>query len=105
MKDANQDQIIAAIGAAELGALWLGSGVPRPGAPALRADPTLPGLTMREAAIAELIGKGLSNPMIAERLGLSTKTVANYVSTILLRLGAQNRLEAAKIVRQWHDQQ
>ena len=60
---------------------------------------------MREAAIAELIGKGLSNPMIAERLGLSTKTVANYVSTILLRLGAQNRLEAAKIVRQWHDQQ
>ena len=41
--------------------------------------------------------------MIAERLGLSTKTVA-YVSIILLKLGAQNRLEAAKIVRQWHDQ-
>jgi DNA-binding NarL/FixJ family response regulator len=69
VKDANADQIIAAIGAAELGALRLGSGVPRPGAPAPRADPTLPGLTRREAAIAELIGKGLSNPMIAERLG------------------------------------
>jgi DNA-binding NarL/FixJ family response regulator len=105
VKDANPDQITAAIGAAELGALWLGSGVPRPGAPAARADPTLPGLTRREAAIAELIGKGLTNPMIAERLGLSSKTVANYVSIILLKLGAQNRLEAAKIVRQWHDQQ
>jgi DNA-binding NarL/FixJ family response regulator len=51
-----------------------------------------------------LIGKGLTNPVIAERPGLSTKTVANYASIILLKLGAQNRLEAAKIVRQWHDQ-
>jgi DNA-binding NarL/FixJ family response regulator len=104
VKDANPDQIIAAIAAAELGALWLGSGVPRPGAPVARADPNLPGLTRREAAIAELVGKGLTNPMIAERLGLSTKTVANYVSIILLKLGAQDRLGAAKIVREWHDQ-
>jgi DNA-binding NarL/FixJ family response regulator len=104
VKDANPDQIIAAIGAAELGALWLGSGVPRHGVAAARADPTLPGLTRRETAIAELIGKGLTNPMIAERLGLSTKTVANYVSMILLKLGAQDRLEAAMIVREWHNQ-
>jgi DNA-binding NarL/FixJ family response regulator len=101
IKEASPDQIIAAIRAAEAGALWLGSGVPRPGYSAPeRAAATLPGLTRRESGIAELIGKGLTNQAIAERLGLSTKTVANYVSIILLKLGADDRIEAARIVRE-----
>jgi DNA-binding NarL/FixJ family response regulator len=104
VKDASPDQIIAAIQAAEAGALWLGSGVPRPGYSApQRTAPTLSGLTRRESGIAELIGKGLTNQAIAERLGLSTKTVANYVSIIILKLGANDRLEAARIVRESFD--
>lgn len=105
MKQAAPDQIIAAIRAADAGALWIGSGVPRPGYTATaRPNATLPGLTRRESAIAELIGKGLTNTTIANRLGLSTKTVANYVSIIILKLGATDREEAARIVREWHDQ-
>ncbi|MFB9387171.1 response regulator [Pseudonocardia petroleophila] len=98
-KDASPDQIVAAVEAARMGALWLGSGVPRPGATAPAPAPALPGLSPREAAVAELVGKGLSNPVIATRLGLSPKTVANYVSTVLLRLGAADRAEAIRLIR------
>jgi DNA-binding NarL/FixJ family response regulator len=38
--------------------------------------------------------------MIAERLSLSTKTVANYVSTVMLKLGAADRAETTRIVRE-----
>ncbi len=41
----------------------------------------------------------VSKPQIAEQLYLSTKTVANYVSTVKLKLGADDRAEAARIVR------
>lgn len=102
-KQAGPDEILAAVAAAEGGALWLGSGVPRPfgsgSSPAPGAAGELAGLTPREQAIADLIGRGLANPVIAERLQLSVKTVANYVSIVILKLGAEDRAEAARIVR------
>lgn len=49
--------------------------------------------------IADLISRGLTNPMIAQRLCLSTKTVANYVSAVMLKLGAADRDDAARMVR------
>lgn len=98
-KEASPEQIVAAVEAATMGALWLGSGVPRPDAVAAAPPPAVPGLSPREAAVADLLGRGLSNPVIATRLGLSAKTVANYVSTILLRLGAADRAEAIRLVR------
>ena len=98
-KEASPDQIVAAVEAARMGALWLGSGVPRPGVLAAPEPAALPGLSPRETAVAELLGRGLPNGAIAERLGLSTKTVANYVSTVLLRLGARDRADAVRIVR------
>lgn len=103
VKDSSPDQIIAAVGAAELGALWLGSGVPRPGSVGQPPVSALPGLTRRETTVAELVGKGLTNRAIAERLGLSAKTVANYVSIVTLKLGATDRLETARIVRESQD--
>jgi DNA-binding NarL/FixJ family response regulator len=95
--------VVAAVQAVLMGAHWFGSGVPHSlfaaGTAGEHAAVDLPGLTPRERSIAELIGKGLPNEAIADRLGLSRKTVANYVSSVLLKLGAGDRLEAARIVR------
>jgi DNA-binding NarL/FixJ family response regulator len=50
-----------------------------------------PELTDRERQILVLVADGLGNAAIAERLGLSGKTVANYVSSVLSRLGVSDR--------------
>ena len=53
------------------------------------------GLTARESEILALVGEGLRNAEIAQRLFLSQRTVDNHVSAILRKLGADNRVEAA----------
>lgn len=97
-KQADPDQILGALDAVLSGALWLGAGVARPSLVAGASSP-LPGLTRRELDIADLVSRGLSNGQIADRLVLSRKTVANYVSSVLLKLGVETRDEAAALVR------
>ncbi|MDX6197428.1 MAG: hypothetical protein QOJ79_579 [Actinomycetota bacterium] len=58
------------------------------------ADP-LAGLTDQERRILELIGEGLTNRQIGERMFLAEKTVKNYVSNLLSKLGLQRRTQAA----------
>lgn len=55
----------------------------------------LAGLTDQERAVFDLIGEGLTNRQIAERLFLAEKTVKNYVSHLLAKLGMQRRTQAA----------
>jgi DNA-binding NarL/FixJ family response regulator len=100
VKDASHEEIVAAVRAVALGTVVLGSGVPTKGH-ALLAEPTPDpyGLTPRERAIAELLAKGLPNRLIAERLGIAGKTVANNVSTILMKTGVTDRVEAARVLR------
>lgn len=58
------------------------------------ADPLVE-LSDQERAVFELIGEGLTNREIAERLFLAEKTVKNYVSRLLAKLGMQRRTQAA----------
>jgi two-component system, NarL family, response regulator DevR len=55
----------------------------------------LAGLTEQERAVFDLIGEGMTNRQIAERLYLAEKTVKNYVSHLLAKLGMQRRTQAA----------
>ncbi len=52
-------------------------------------------LTEREREILALIGKGLTNRLIGERLGLTEKTIKHYVTNILQKLQVRSRVEAA----------
>lgn len=97
-KQADPDQILGALDAVLSGALWLGAGVASPSLVRGSAS-ALPGLTRRELDVADLVSRGLSNGQIAHRLVLSRKTVANYVSSVLLKLGVETRDEAAALVR------
>jgi DNA-binding NarL/FixJ family response regulator len=58
-------------------------------------DPALAGLTDQERRILLLIAEGLTNRQIAERLFLAEKTVKNYVSSLLAKLGMERRTQAA----------
>jgi DNA-binding NarL/FixJ family response regulator len=58
-------------------------------------DERLAKLTTQERRILELIADGLSNRQIAETMFLSEKTVRNYVSNLLSKLGMQRRTQAA----------
>ena len=55
----------------------------------------LAALTERERKVLELIGEGLTNRQIAERLFLAEKTVKNYVTSVLAKLGFERRTQAA----------
>jgi DNA-binding NarL/FixJ family response regulator len=58
-------------------------------------DQKLAGLTERERTIFDLIGEGLTNRQIADRVHLAEKTVKNYVSNILMKMGMGRRPQAA----------
>ncbi|MFG2120225.1 response regulator [Streptomyces sp. NPDC048710] len=65
----------------------------------------LPGLTDREREILALIGEGLTNRQIGQRLYLAEKTVKNHISRLLAKLGVERRVQAAVIATQARDRQ
>jgi DNA-binding NarL/FixJ family response regulator len=63
-----------------------------PGADATPIEP----LTAREIEVLELVTEGLSNKVIAERLGISDQTVKFHLASITGKLGASNRTDAVR---------
>jgi DNA-binding NarL/FixJ family response regulator len=58
-------------------------------------DPALASLTQQERRILSLIADGLTNRQIAAEMYLAEKTVKNYVSSLLAKLGFERRTQAA----------
>jgi two-component system, NarL family, response regulator DevR len=67
-------------------------------------DERLARLSDQERKILDLIAEGLTNRQIAERMFLAEKTVKNYVSNLLAKLGMERRTEAAVFATRLHDQ-
>ncbi len=64
------------------------------------ADRTLTSLSAQEKRVLALIAEGLTNKEVAVQLGLSDKTVKNYLSTVFEKLHVSRRAEAAVIYAQ-----
>jgi len=102
LKDTEPEQLIHAVRLLATGGSVLSPVVTRTvigGYVASSADPAarelIAAMTDREREVLALVGEGLSNLEISQRLFLSVGTVKEYVSTILTKLGAPNRVRAA----------
>ena len=62
------------------------------------ADPRLAALTPQERRILDCIAQGMTNRQIGESLSLAEKTVKNYVTSVLAKLGMERRTQAAVYV-------
>ncbi len=69
--------------------------IPRGPRPATRSDPS--GLTAREREVLTLLAEGLPNREISARLFISERTVDHHVSSVLAKVGATSRAEAARL--------
>ncbi|NLG55511.1 MAG: response regulator transcription factor [Rhodococcus sp.] len=69
-----------------------------------RTSDPLAELSDQERAVFDLIGEGLTNREIAERLFLAEKTIKNYVSRLLAKLGMQRRTQAAVLAADLRNQ-
>jgi DNA-binding NarL/FixJ family response regulator len=97
VKDAHSAELVAAVRRVATGhtlfvAATIAQSEPTPDG---RHQNRLALLTARERQLLQLLGEGLSNREIAERLRLGVKTVKNYVSTLLAKLDLANRTQAA----------
>ena len=98
LKDADADEVAAAVRAAHRGELQLDPAVARQLMSSLRVqagdDPT-EDLTARELDVLRLVASGEANKAIAAALGISERTARTHVSNILRKLGLASRTQAA----------
>jgi DNA-binding NarL/FixJ family response regulator len=100
LKDATPEQIIAAVRVVGSGDALLAPSVTRrliaefAGRARLAAPPELDRLTTREREVLLLVAAGLTNAEIAGRLYLAEQTVKSHVSSVLLKLGLRDRVQA-----------
>jgi two-component system, NarL family, response regulator DevR len=81
----------------------VGPAIPRSRAPSAAGGDRLSLLTDQERSVLRLIGEGLTNRQIGERMGLAEKTVKNYTSHLLAKLGLERRTQAAILATELRD--
>jgi DNA-binding NarL/FixJ family response regulator len=107
VKGSTAHQLATAVRAVADGLVAVGAGAATPdGVPPGSAPPASNGrpsvdrrLTPRETEVLQLLGEGLSNREIANRLRLSERTIKIHVSAVLGKLGVQSRTQAALAAR------
>jgi DNA-binding NarL/FixJ family response regulator len=98
LKDADADEVAAAIRSAYRGELQLDPAVAKRLMSSLRAGPqsdSAADLTARELEVLSLVGAGKANKTIAAELDMSERTARTHVSNILRKLGLSSRTQAA----------
>ena len=81
----------------------VGPAAPRARAPGAAGGDRLGLLTDQERTVLRLIGEGLTNRQIGDRMGLAEKTVKNYTSHLLAKLGLERRTQAAILATELRD--
>jgi DNA-binding NarL/FixJ family response regulator len=99
-KSATGDVLLAALNLVLQGEVFVPSLMVRPGAAGAAAqEPGAVGLTSRQAEVLRHLAEGVSNREIAERLGVSEKTVKGHMTGLLRALSAEGRQEAVRAAR------
>ncbi|MEU4762350.1 response regulator transcription factor [Actinosynnema sp. NPDC023794] len=106
LKNCAPDELIRAVRAVHAGEAYLSPAVTRHVLGMVAVDGRdedaarrLATLTPRESDIVALVAEGLSNAEVGRRVHMSEATIKTYVSRILAKLGCQNRVQAALLVR------
>jgi two-component system, NarL family, response regulator DevR len=81
----------------------MGPAIPRTRVPGAAGGDRLGLLTDQERTVLRLIGEGLTNRQIGQRMGLAEKTVKNYTSHLLAKLGLERRTQAAILATELRD--
>jgi two-component system, NarL family, response regulator DevR len=102
LKTAGADDLVSAVRASAAGTSLIDPLAAQQAVERLR-EQTVPlahvsALSDQERRVLDLLGEGLTNRQIAERLALAEKTVKNYVASLLGKLGMQRRSQAAAFV-------
>lgn len=97
VKGAPGEEIVAAIREVGAGGSYFRGPAADAIAHAVRGPRDPDGLTAREREVIRLVGDGLSNKQIAQRLGIAERTAKFHVRQIMSKLGADNRAQAVAL--------
>ena len=96
LKDEGPECVVQAIRAIHEGGTWFSRAITQRFVDwQSPAEPEAPNLTEREQQVLSLIGQGLDNSDIAQKLDLAEQTVRNYASSVYEKIGVSNRAQAA----------
>jgi DNA-binding NarL/FixJ family response regulator len=107
LKQVRGPALVAAVRTVAAGGTLFDPEVTPSGVPRSRRSPNgenrLAHLTDQERTVLRLIGEGLTNRQIGARMGLAEKTVKNYTSHLLAKLGLERRTQAAILATELRD--